>query len=80
MANALKLSGYDFHFSFGKGTHNVAQGASEFPESLTWLWRDYNPEKTQQTLLKLLYWGQYSGIQEAGRNGRILSAEFCRGC
>ncbi len=49
MANALKLSGYDFHFSFGRGTHNVAQGASEFPESLTWLWRDYDPKKTWQT-------------------------------
>ena len=49
MANALKLRDYDFHFSFGKGTHNVAQGASEFPESLTWLWRDYDPARTQQT-------------------------------
>jgi enterochelin esterase family protein len=48
MANALKLAGYDFHFSFGTGTHNGAQGAAEFPAELTWLWRDYDPAKTQQ--------------------------------
>jgi enterochelin esterase family protein len=49
MANALKLKGYDFHFTFGKGTHNPGQGAAEFPEEMIWLWRDYNPEKTDQT-------------------------------
>ena len=49
MANALKLKGYDFHFSFGKGTHNSGQGAAEFPEEMIWLWRDYDPGKTEQT-------------------------------
>jgi enterochelin esterase-like enzyme len=49
MANALKLKGYDFHLSFGKGTHNSGQGAAEFPEEMTWLWRDYDPAKTSQT-------------------------------
>jgi enterochelin esterase-like enzyme len=49
MANALKLKDYDFHFSFGKGTHNPGQGAAEFPESMIWLWRDYDPVKTGQT-------------------------------
>jgi enterochelin esterase-like enzyme len=49
MANALKLKGYDFHFSFGKGTHNSGQGAAEFPEEMIWLWRDYDPAKTEQT-------------------------------
>ena len=48
MANALKLKGYDFHFSFGKGTHNSGQGAAEFPEEMTWLWRDYDPSRTSQ--------------------------------
>ena len=48
MANALKLKGYDFHFSFGKGTHNFGQGAAEFPEEMVWLWRDYDPNKTEQ--------------------------------
>ena len=49
MANALKLKEYDFHFSFGKGTHNSGQGAAEFPEEMIWLWRDYDPAKTEQT-------------------------------
>jgi enterochelin esterase-like enzyme len=48
-ANALKLKDYDFHFSFGKGTHNPGQGAAEFPEEMIWLWRDYDPGKTEQT-------------------------------
>ncbi len=48
MANALKLKEYDFHFSFGKGTHNPGQGAAEFPEEMIWLWRDYDPGKTSQ--------------------------------
>ena len=30
------------------GTHNPGQGTAELPESLTWLWRDYDPAKTQQ--------------------------------
>jgi enterochelin esterase family protein len=49
MANALKLTGYDFHFNFGKGTHNPGQGEAEMPESMAWLWRDYDPAKTAQT-------------------------------
>ena len=49
MANALKFQEYDFHFSFGKGTHNSGQGAAEFPAEMIWLWRDYDPAKTSQT-------------------------------
>jgi enterochelin esterase family protein len=49
LANALKLKDYDFHLSFGKGTHNSGQGAAEFPEEMVWLWRDYDPGKTAQT-------------------------------
>lgn len=49
MANALKFKEYDFHFSFGKGTHNPAHGAAEFPAEMIWLWRDYDPTKTSQT-------------------------------
>ena len=48
MANALKAKEYDFHFSFGKGTHNSGHGAAEFPAEMTWLWRDYDPAKTEQ--------------------------------
>jgi enterochelin esterase family protein len=49
LANALKLQDYDFHLSFGEGTHNRGQGAAEFPEEMIWLWRDYDPSKTVQT-------------------------------
>ena len=49
MANALKAKEYDFHFSFGKGTHNPGHGAAEFPAEMIWLWRDYDPAKTEQT-------------------------------
>jgi enterochelin esterase-like enzyme len=49
MANALKAKEYDFHFSFGKGTHNSAHGAAEFPAEMIWLWRDHDPAKTAQT-------------------------------
>jgi enterochelin esterase family protein len=48
MANSLKMQGYDFHFSFGQGTHGGVQGDAELPRSLTWLWRDYDPAKTEQ--------------------------------
>ena len=49
MANALKMKDYDFHFSFGKGTHNPGHGAAQFPEEMMWLWRDYDANKTDQT-------------------------------
>ena len=48
MANSLKMKGYDFHFSFGQGTHGGVQGDAEFARSMTWLWRDYDPAKTEQ--------------------------------
>lgn len=49
LANALKLRGYDFHFRFGTSLHAIAQGALDLPESLAWLWRDYDRSKTMQT-------------------------------
>jgi enterochelin esterase family protein len=49
LANALKLRGYDFHFRFGEGMHSSAQAALDLPETLVWLWRDYDPAKTEQT-------------------------------
>ncbi len=48
MANSLKLQEYDFHFRFGTAAHSGAQTALDLPESLTWLWRDYDPKKTSQ--------------------------------
>lgn len=49
LANALKMKGYDFHFRFGEGSHAIAQGAMDLPESLTWLWRGYDPAKRAET-------------------------------
>ncbi|HYM13604.1 MAG TPA: alpha/beta hydrolase-fold protein [Bryobacterales bacterium] len=48
MANSLKRMDYDFHFTFGNGTHNTSQGNAQLPEALAWLWRDYDPHKTAQ--------------------------------
>ena len=48
MANSLKLKEYDFHFRFGLAAHGGAQAGLDLPESLTWLWRDYDPKKTTQ--------------------------------
>ncbi len=48
MANSLKLKDYDFHFRFGTAAHGGSQAALDLPESLAWLWRDYDPQKTSQ--------------------------------
>ena len=48
MANSLKLRGYDFHFRFGTAAHGAPQASLDLPESLTWLWRGYDPAKTSQ--------------------------------
>ncbi|MES1257275.1 MAG: alpha/beta hydrolase-fold protein [Acidobacteriota bacterium] len=48
LANSLKLKGYDYHFSFGVGTHSQRQGSAELPESLVWLWRGYDSSKTSE--------------------------------
>jgi enterochelin esterase-like enzyme len=40
MAAALKFAGYDYQFVFGDGKHSGKHGASLFPETLRWLWRD----------------------------------------
>jgi enterochelin esterase family protein len=48
IANSLKLKEYDFHFRFGTAAHGGAQAGLDLPESLTWLWRDYDPKKTAQ--------------------------------
>ncbi len=48
LANSLKMKAYDYHFRLGTATHNSAQAALDLPESLTWLWRGYDPAKTEQ--------------------------------
>ena len=49
MANSLKMKNYDFHLSWGAGTHSRSGGHAELAEEMTWLWRDYDPSKTEQT-------------------------------
>ena len=49
LANALKMKGYDFHFRFGEGSHAIAQGALDLPESLAWLWRGYDASRNTQS-------------------------------
>ena len=51
MANSLKMRDYDFHLSWGNGTHNGNGGSAELAEEMIWLWRDYDPSKTEQTYL-----------------------------
>ncbi len=48
LANSLKMKEYDFRFTYGNNAHNSAQGNAQLPESLTWLWRDYDPTLTEQ--------------------------------
>ena len=48
LANSLKLQGYDFHFRSGEASHSPAQGALDMPEALAWMWREYDPAKTEQ--------------------------------
>ncbi|MEI9893752.1 MAG: alpha/beta hydrolase-fold protein [Chthoniobacter sp.] len=44
MAAALKFAGYDYKFEFGDGGHSAKHGASIFPDTLRWLWRDWPKE------------------------------------
>jgi enterochelin esterase family protein len=48
MANSLKMKGYDFHFSWSEGTHNMAHSQAEMPRALAWLWRGYDPAKPEE--------------------------------
>jgi len=48
LANSLKMREYDFHFFFGNSQHNGAQGNADLPAALVWLWRGYDPAKTEE--------------------------------
>lgn len=45
MAAALKFSNYDYKFEYGVGGHNYTHGGVIFPDSVRWLWRDYQAQK-----------------------------------
>jgi len=44
MSAALKFMKYDSRFEFGTEGHNGKHGGAILPESLRWLWRDYQPK------------------------------------
>ena len=41
MAKSLAFAGYDFKFEYGNGFHSDRHGRAILPDSLRWLWRDY---------------------------------------
>lgn len=52
MANSLKMKGYDFHFSWGNGSHSRNGGHADLAEEMMWLWRDYDPNKTDASYMQ----------------------------
>ena len=42
LAKSLAFAGYDYRFEFGHGFHSNRHGRAILPDSLRWLWRDYN--------------------------------------
>ncbi len=41
METALKFADYDYRMVWGSGVHSGKHGGSIFPETLKWLWRDF---------------------------------------
>lgn len=41
MANSLAFKHYDYKFVYGDGEHNGQHGGAIFPDTLRWLWRDW---------------------------------------
>ena len=48
MANSLKMMEYDFHFSWTNNNHSRNPGNAELADEMIWLWRDYDPGRTEQ--------------------------------
>jgi enterochelin esterase-like enzyme len=46
MAKALAFAGYDYKFEYGNGFHSDKHGRAILPDSLRWLWRDYQADST----------------------------------
>ncbi|MCI0660836.1 MAG: esterase family protein [Acidobacteria bacterium] len=46
MAKSLAFAGYDFKFEYGIGFHSDRHGRAILPDSLRWLWRDYQASAT----------------------------------
>jgi enterochelin esterase family protein len=52
MANSLKMKGYDYHFSWGNGSHSRNGGHAELAQEMIWLWRDYDPNRTDASYVQ----------------------------
>lgn len=48
MAASLAYKKYDYKFVYGEGGHNGNHGGAILPDSLRWLWRDYQPKRSSQ--------------------------------
>ena len=42
MADSLDFAGYDYLTAWGEGGHNLEHGGAIFPDTMRWLWRDYD--------------------------------------
>ena len=42
LADSLDFAGYDYMTAWGDGGHDLEHGGSIFPETMRWLWRDYD--------------------------------------
>ncbi len=43
LAKSLGFANYDYRFEYGQGFHSNRHGRAILPDSLRWLWRDYQP-------------------------------------
>jgi enterochelin esterase family protein len=48
MAKSLAFKGYDFEFVMGTGEHSGKHGGAILPESLRWLWRDWQNQNARE--------------------------------
>jgi enterochelin esterase-like enzyme len=48
MAKSLEFKGYDFKFVYGQGFHSNKHGRAILPDSLRWLWRGWQEEKSSR--------------------------------
>jgi enterochelin esterase-like enzyme len=45
LAKSLAYARYDYKFEYGRGFHSHRHGRAILPDTLRWLWRDYQPDK-----------------------------------
>jgi enterochelin esterase-like enzyme len=46
LAKSLAYARYDYRFEYGQGFHSHRHGRAIFPDTLRWLWRDYDPKQS----------------------------------